>query len=148
MSSIGKIIKGLAVGLTILGLLGSLILYFVGNSAYEEDKDYLKYATINGGGYGHRILEEAGNNAYNGLQLRKMAIISAVCIAVSALPFYGFGVLVENSELLRAEAAAQNARLNALQATHNQTLAALDSLKREILQLSAKIGTEQDPRRE
>ena len=58
MSSIGKIIKGLAVGLTILGLLGSLILYFVGNSAYEEDKDYLEYATINGGGYGYCILEE------------------------------------------------------------------------------------------
>ena len=101
MSNVGGKIKTLVTVVTILGLISCVILFFVGNAAYQEDKDYIEYATANGGAYGYSSLQKAGDNAYNGLQLRNMAFPLAIALMVSALPLYGFGVLVESSELQR-----------------------------------------------
>lgn len=98
MTGIGKKIKNLVVIVAIIGLLGCVILFFVGNAAYNEDKEYLKYATANGGAYGYPSLQTAGDNAYNGLQLRNLALILAPCLLFSVLPLYGYGVIVEGSE--------------------------------------------------
>lgn len=98
MQNVGSKIKVMTVVLVILGLFSCLIMFAVGNGAYQENKDYIEYATINGGATYYESLEEAGNEAYNGLQLRNMSLTLAACIVVSALPLYGFGVMVENSE--------------------------------------------------
>ena len=98
MANVGGKIKTLVAVVTVIGLIACVLLFFVGNSAYQEDKDYLEYATVNGGAYGYPTLQRAGDNAYNGLQMRKMALPLAISILVGALPLYGFGVLVEGSE--------------------------------------------------
>lgn len=98
MQNVGSKIKVMTIVLVILGLIGCLIMFVVGNGAYQDNKDYIEYATINGGASYYDSLEAAGNEAYNGLQLRNMSLTLAACIVVSALPLYGFGVIVENSE--------------------------------------------------
>lgn len=97
MSNVGEKIRGLVVFLVVIGLLASLIYFFVGNTAYNKNKSYIIYATVNGGGY-YSSDERKGNEAYNGLQQRNHAIIMGLSICISALPLYGFGVLVECSE--------------------------------------------------
>lgn len=121
MSNVGRKIKTLVKVVTILGLISCVILFFVGNAAYQEDKDYIEYATANGGAYGYPSLQRAGDNAYNGLQLRNMAFPMAIALLIGSLPLYGFGVLVENSELqserlsqLIEEQKKANTALNAL----------------------------------
>lgn len=98
MTNVGGKIKGLVVFLMVIGLLASVILFFVGNNAYQEDKSCIEYATVYGGGRGYSLLEEAGNNAYNGLQMRNLALAAGLSIVLGALPMYGFGVLVECAE--------------------------------------------------
>lgn len=98
MTNVGKKIKTLVAIVTVIGVVGCVILFFVGNAAYNEDKGYIEYATVNGGAYGYPTLQAAGDNAYNGLQLRNLALILAPCLLISALPLYGFGVIVEGSE--------------------------------------------------
>lgn len=98
MTNVGGKIKGLVVFLMVIGLLASVILFFVGNNAYQEDKSYIEYATVYGGGRGYSSLEKAGNNAYNGLQMRNLALAAGLSIVLAALPMYGFGVLVECGE--------------------------------------------------
>ena len=98
MTNVGGKIKDLVVFLMVIGLLASVILFFVGNNAYQEDKSYIKYATVYGGGSGYSSLEKAGNNAYNGLQMRNLALAAGLSIVLAALPMYGFGVLVECAE--------------------------------------------------
>lgn len=98
MTNVGSKIKTLVAVVTILGLISCLVLFIAGTIAYNEDKDYLEYATAYGGAYGYPSLQAAGDNAYNGLLLRKAALPLALAIAIGALPLYGFGVIVENSE--------------------------------------------------
>lgn len=121
MSNVGRKIKTLVTVVTILGLISCVILFFVGNAAYQEDKDYIEYATANGGAYGYPSLQKAGDNAYNGLQLRNMAFPFAIALLVSSLPLYGFGVLVENSEL-------QTEKLRQLVEEQKKTNIALNTL--------------------
>jgi len=98
MSNVGGKIKGLVTFLVVIGLLACVILFFVGNAAYQEDKSFIEYATVYGGAGSYYSLEEAGNNAYNGLQLRNLALTAGISILIGALPLYGFGVLVECAE--------------------------------------------------
>lgn len=128
MTNVGEKIKALVVVVAILGLLSCLILFFVGNAAYQEDREYIKYATVNGGAYGYSSLQAAGDSAYNGLQLRRTSIYLALTIAIGSVPLYGYGVLVENSETqadrmykLLEEQKKTNAALNSLLDTINNT---------------------------
>ena len=95
----GSKIKTLAIVLIILGVIASLICFFVGNSAYQKDKDCLEYATVNGGAYGHPILEEAGNKAYAGQMLRTYSIIGIILphpIAIKEIPQYLLNIIWGN----------------------------------------------------
>lgn len=98
MENVGSKIKTLVAVITILGLIACVILFIAGSAAYNEDKDYIEYATVYGGAYGYPSLQKAGDNAYAGLQMKNMALPLALCILIGALPLYGFGVLVESSE--------------------------------------------------
>lgn len=98
MSNVGEKIKKVIIIEVIIGLIVCVILFFVGNAAYNEDKDYIKYATANGGAYGYPSLQAAGDNAYNGQQMRNFALILAPCLLVGMLPLYGYGIMVESSE--------------------------------------------------
>lgn len=99
MTNVGEKIKKLIIIEVIIGLLVCVVLFFVGNAAYNEDKDYIEYATVYGGAYGYPSLQSAGDNAYNGLQMRNIALILAPCLLVGMLPLYGYGTIVENSEM-------------------------------------------------
>lgn len=120
MTNVGGKIKALVVVVAVIGLLSCLILFFVGNAAYQEDKDYIEYATVNGGAY-YESLQSAGDSAYAGLQLRRTSLYLALSIAIGAFPFYGFGVLVENSE-------TQASRMYELLEEQKKTNATLKSL--------------------
>lgn len=97
MSKVGTKIKGFVWFYVVVGLIACLVIYSDGIIAYNEDKNYIKYATVNGGAY-YSDLEEAGNNALNGLQRSNNARDLAIAILISALPAYGFGVLVDCAE--------------------------------------------------
>ena len=109
LDNIGRKIKVMVIVVTIIGLISCVILFFVGNAAYNEDKDLIKYATVNGGAYGYPSLQAAGDDAYNGLQLRNLMLVMIPCLLIGALPLYGFGELIEettrnrqiNAEILR-----------------------------------------------
>ena len=124
MTNVGSKIKTLVAVVTILGLISCLGIFIVGTNAYTEDKEYLEYATAYGGAYGYPSLQAAGDNAYNGLQLRKAALPLALAIAIGALPLYGFGVIVENSE-------KQTELLSTLAEEQEKTNAHLENLQKK-----------------
>ena len=106
----GSRIKSVAIILIVLGVIACVICFFVGNSAYQKDKDCIKYATVNGGaGYGYSILEEAGNRAYAGQMLRTYSIYGIIGSIFGGLPLYWFGCLFEHVEITR-EIAEENKR--------------------------------------
>ena len=94
----GSKIKTVAIVLMIIGIIASIICFFVGNSQYNEDKDYIEYATVNGGSYGYSSLQEAGNRAYAGLMLRRYSLIGIIASIIGMLPLYWFGCLFERVE--------------------------------------------------
>ena len=97
MTNVGSKIKTLVSVVTVLGLISCAVLFIAGTVVYNEDKDYLEYATVYGGS-SYSSLQAAGNRAYSGMQMRNVALPLALAVAISALPLYGFGVIVENSE--------------------------------------------------
>lgn len=99
MNTFGRKIKILVVVFVVISLIASVIGFFIGMNAYNEDKDYIEYATAYGGAYGYPSLQRAGDNAYQGKQLWTMSLVLAVVAIVGSMPLYGFGVLVENSEI-------------------------------------------------
>ena len=95
----GDKIKRMVIILTVIGLIASLICFFIGNAAYQEDKDYIEYCSAYGGNtYGYSILRECGDSAYDGLQLRRYSIVCFCSLIICAFPLYGFGVLVDCNE--------------------------------------------------
>lgn len=95
----GDKIKSMTIAIAVIGMLACVICFFVGNAAYQEDKDYIEYCSAYGGNtYGHNILREAGDNAYNGLQLRNNALVCGIIVLIGSMPLYGFGVLVDCNE--------------------------------------------------
>lgn len=97
--NIGGKIKTMVVVVAVISLIACVIMFFAGNAAYMQDKDYIKYATVYGGAYGYPSLQAAGDNAYNGLQLKNSALPLAIGILIAFLPMYGFGVIVEGCEV-------------------------------------------------
>ena len=98
MSDVGAKIQTLTKTIVIIGLIACVICFIGSVITYNENKSYLKYATAYGGSGGYGSLQEAGDRAYNALQLRRSSLTWALSIAVFALPLYGFGVLVEETE--------------------------------------------------
>ena len=125
MSQVGKTLKTLIIILLIIGLIICAILFFIGNAAYQDDKDYMKYATVYGNPYGSGILQEAGDNAYYGLQLRNMSLILAGTLIVCTIPLYSIAVLVENSE---QQTALLSKLVNTMTGTGKQQTALLSNL--------------------
>lgn len=97
----GGKLKTLAIVLMVIGILVSVVCFFVGNAAYQKDKDCLKYATVNGGAYGYPILVESGDKAYAGLTLRTNAIYGLIGSIVGSLPLYWFGCLFERVDEIK-----------------------------------------------
>ena len=98
MTNVGTKIKTLVKTVAILGCIACVIMFIAGCSAYLDDKDYIEYATVNGGASRYSSLEKAGNNALAGRTMMIYSAVSFAVIAVGSMPLYGFGVLVENSE--------------------------------------------------
>lgn len=99
--NIGEKIKGLAVFCAYACVICGILVAVIGLIMYATEADYLEYATAYGGaGSGYDLLTEAGNKAYTGLQMLKYGLISGVIGFVSAWPLYGFGQLIENSDIL------------------------------------------------
>ena len=116
----GGKIKGLAITLIVLGVIACIICFFEGNSAYQKDKDCLKYATANGGaGYGYAILEEAGNRAYAGKMLRTYSIYGIIGSIFGGLPLYWFGCLFERVEEIQYTTNENKRKLEALEKKEN-----------------------------
>jgi len=98
----GSKLKTLAIILIVLGVIASVICFFIGNSAYQKDKDCLKYATVYGGSGGYSILEEAGNRSYEGLMLRNYGIYGIIGSIIGGLPLYWFGCLFERVDEIKS----------------------------------------------
>lgn len=63
-------------------------------------KEYLKYATVNGGSYS-KNLQQHGDNAYNGLLIRNASLIRTAAIIINALianEFYHIGCMKGHDE--------------------------------------------------
>ena len=51
MNTFGRKIKILVVVFVVISLIASVIGFYIGMNAYNEDKDYIEYATAYGGAY-------------------------------------------------------------------------------------------------
>ena len=97
----GGRIKLLAGWLIAIGIIASVFCLVSGVSQYNENKQYLEYATINGGGHGYKNLEEAGNKAYDGKMVQTYGIAGIIGSLFGGLPLYWFGCLFERVEQLQ-----------------------------------------------
>ena len=99
--NIGGKIKGLAKFCAYGCVICGVIIALIGLVNYIGKSDYLEYASVYGGaGYGYSSLTEAGDVAYNGLQMLKYGLITAAVGFVSAWPLYGFGELIEDASMI------------------------------------------------
>ena len=109
----GKVIKGIAITLMVLGILGGAIMTIKGASQYNEDKEYIEYATVNGGSRYSR-LEEAGNNAYAGKTLMTYGIASVIGSVVACLPLFWFGCLFVKVDDIQSKVYENNREIEEL----------------------------------
>lgn len=99
---IKKLAKFCAYGFLIYCVLASAF----GLIQYLGNKDCIQYASIYGGS-SYESLTEAGNRAYNGLQMFKYGLIIGIGGVISAWPMYGFGELIESTAEIRDALKAQ-----------------------------------------
>lgn len=97
--NIGGKIKGLAKFCAYACVICGVLIAFIGLINYASEADYLEYATAYGGS-SYKLLTEAGNTAYAGLQMLKYGLVAAVVGFLSAWPLYGFGELIEKVSLI------------------------------------------------
>ena len=93
----GSSIKSFAVFIIIIGIIAGFLCYLFGNSQYNDNKKYMEYATINGGST-YKNLEDAGNEAYAGKDLKTYGIAGIIGSFFGGLPLYWFGCLFERVE--------------------------------------------------
>ena len=96
-SKVGKSIKIVAIIIAFVFVGGGAIVAISGGIQYGENADYLKYASINGGGSGYSSLEKAGNEGYAGLQKLQIGIAAAVSGFFFSILLFGFGELIETN---------------------------------------------------
>lgn len=110
----GGTLKGLAKALMIIGVIVCVICFFVGMGKYNEDKDYLEYATVNGGSY-YPNLQAAGDNAYAGRLLMIYGGVGVIGSIIGGLPLYWFGCLFERVEDIQSTTYENKRKLEELQ---------------------------------
>ncbi|MBE5806790.1 MAG: hypothetical protein E7317_00400 [Clostridiales bacterium] len=110
----GAVIKTLAGVLMVVGAVACAICFCVGLNNYNEDKDYMEYASVYGGSY-YTSLESAGNNAYAGKMMMIYSGVGVIGSIVGGLPLYWFGCLFEHVEAIRSAVEDNRRKLEILQ---------------------------------
>lgn len=93
----GRAMKVTIIILSILAMIGWIVIHSQGKKAYEENKAYIEYASVNGGSY-YDSLERAGNEALEGQRLMNLVPTGVVCTFLSAVVLYALAVIVSHSE--------------------------------------------------
>lgn len=99
-----KVIIIAKISMAILILIG-VIMVFSNMDDYNSNKDYIEYATVNGGSDYSYSLEAYGNKAYEALSNIKLGFALIVISIVLYFPLAAFGELVDttakNNDILR-----------------------------------------------